>query len=67
MSMLDVLRRFIDPIAHRQVQAERKRKAEAPTPQREAGKLTCRVCGYEGEHAYCPRCLAMTMQPRRRR
>ncbi len=68
MSMIDLLRRFIDPVAHRAIAEDRRRKVEAPAPNpRTPPVLTCRVCGYDGEGRFCPRCLADTMGPRRRR
>jgi hypothetical protein len=64
MSILDSLLRFVDPIAHRKKQEERrqKRKVQPPgfddevdVPEAAAGgpakaeaRLTCRVCGYSG-------------------
>jgi hypothetical protein len=65
MSMLDLLLRYIDPIAHRQKQEERRRKREAlppdvdddfvesvlppPSADRRAATHECRVCGLTAE------------------
>ena len=65
MSILGSLKRLFDPIAHRQEQAELRRKREAPRPEKRAEPLTCRICGYTGEEDHCPHCLAGTMEKER--
>jgi rubrerythrin len=67
MSMLDWLRTLVDPVAQRAIAEDRRRKVEAPLSAPRNPSLSCRVCGYEGEGRFCPRCLADTMGPRRRR
>jgi hypothetical protein len=70
MSIVRSLIRLFDPIEHRRVQKELKRKTATreadPEPDRPPPELRrCRVCGHEGEGRYCLRCLAETMEPRR--
>ncbi len=74
MSIIQSLLRLFDPIAHREQQTEKRRKADAKQaaerpdqPPRSEPRLMCRVCGYEGTGPFCPRCLAATMEARRRR
>jgi hypothetical protein len=68
MSILGSLKRLFDPIAHRQEQAEYKRKREAPAPEKQGEPLECRICGYLGpaDDPHCPQCLAGTMEKKRR-
>jgi hypothetical protein len=63
MSILDTLLRFVDPIAHRERQEERRRKREAVPPDAEGDdvgvlperppsaaadrRFGCRICAYE--------------------
>jgi hypothetical protein len=74
MSIIESLKRLFDPIEYRQQKQEQRRKAEAarpdespdrPPPQPET--KICRVCAYQGTDEFCPRCLAGTMERRRRR
>jgi hypothetical protein len=74
MSIVQSLLRLFDPIAYRQQRAEKRRKADtkqsAPSPDpppHEGPILMCRICAYEGTGEYCLRCLAPTMEARRRR
>jgi hypothetical protein len=69
MSLLYLFRRLIDPVGtHAEKrEEERKRDVRPADPQRASPTLTCRVCGYEGDNLYCPRCLALTMGPKRKR
>jgi len=74
MSIIQSLLRLFDPIAYREQQTEKRRKADAKQsaenpdqPPREGPRLMCRICGYEGVGEFCPRCLAATMAARRRR
>ncbi len=66
MSIIHSLKKLLDPNQARLEEAERKAKREIP--KREAsgdgGRFRCRVCGHEAEErAYCPTCLADTMEP----
>lgn len=81
MSILDSLRRLVDPVEHRKQEAEKRRKREAIPPEvnpdevdvklpearaaAEPSPLSCSVCGHEGKGAFCPVCLAETMKPRK--
>jgi hypothetical protein len=78
MSLLWVLRKYIDPVGHRQVQEDLRRQREdwppdanpndvdlklRPAPA-SAQVYRCRLCGAEGpEPRYCHFCLAETMKP----
>ncbi len=75
MSLLWLFKRFVDPAAHRDEEAERRRQREAippefqpdgtdlaPTARAPAAVVRrCRVCAHEGTDPFCPRCLADTM------
>ena len=66
MSIIDTLKRIIDPNQARIEEYDRKRQRERK--EREASgdpqHFACRVCGHEGpEPEYCPHCLADTMRP----
>lgn len=79
MSLLWVLRKFIDPVQHREETEELRRKREAippdvdpdllesaapPPPKPDTRRWRCRVCGHQsGDGRYCPTCLADTMRP----
>jgi hypothetical protein len=78
VSLLWLLRRYIDPIEHR-AEAEDRRRARETAPadgqpdatdfaiphgDADVGRYVCRICGHEsGDGAYCPDCLADTMLP----
>jgi hypothetical protein len=70
MSIVESLKKLVDPVKARQEEEERRKDREQPIrsdagagPERE-----CRVCGYRSTDLYCPTCLAETMQliPRRK-
>jgi hypothetical protein len=66
MSIIESLKKLVDPVAVREQEAELRRVREQP--RREAAgpppAFACRVCGYLGpDPAYCPQCLAQTMGP----
>jgi rubrerythrin len=66
MSIIDTLRKVVDPIAARQEEAERKRQREQSRRAAEGDPpiYRCRVCGAESpDRTYCPECLADTMEP----
>jgi hypothetical protein len=81
MSILDSLLRFIDPVEHRERQAQRRRAREvrpsdadgdpADEPVSATGRPTplmeCRVCHRRDRTVFCPDCLAQTMEPVRER
>ncbi len=74
MSIIETLKRIVDPAAAREDQAARKSAQEqikhslAGEPP-SAGEVAprrfrCRVCGHEAPDAgFCPTCLAQTMAP----
>lgn len=66
MSIIESLKKLVDPIAARETAAELVRLREKSGPS-EAGPpptFECRVCGHLGrEPDFCPDCLAQTMRP----
>jgi hypothetical protein len=78
MSILFTLRKFIDPVGHRQQQEDLRRQREAcppdadpdevdlvvPRERRESRAYRCRLCQQDGEDPrFCSFCLAETMEP----
>ena len=66
MSIIDTLKKVVDPIAARQEEAERKRQREQSKREAEGDPpiYRCRVCGTESpDRTYYPECLADTMEP----
>jgi len=66
MSLIEKLTKVVDPAEARRREEER-RKAREQAQRTDAGDppyaYQCRVCGHLGdEEAYCPTCLAETMQ-----
>jgi rubrerythrin len=67
MSLIEKLTKVVDPAEARRREEEARRK-EGEHPPRTDGSdpphaYECRVCGHVGdEEAYCPTCLAETMQ-----
>lgn len=69
MSIVESLKRLVDPAQARQEEAERKSARELPIREAEAGPpgFRCRVCGQLGRDAmFCADCLAATMERIRR-
>lgn len=77
MSIVESLRRLVDPVGHRHEELRRRalreepRREEAGGPPEEdeaaerdpAVQYRCRVCGHVSEdRSYCPKCLADTMR-----
>ncbi len=76
MSILESLRRLIDPISHREEQAERRKAREQPEyrfsgdPPRTGASdsertdmFICSACGHRAaDRTFCPTCLADTMR-----
>src|SRR5216110_2293735 len=66
MSIIESLKKLVDPVAAREAEEERKlvrtqpvREAAGPPP-----AFECRVCQYVGpDPVFCPECLAGTMRP----
>jgi lipopolysaccharide biosynthesis regulator YciM len=78
MSLLWVLRKYVDSNKQREEQEDLRRQREdwppdvnpsdadvvVPTRIDADVRYRCRVCGHEGdEHPFCPTCLAETMLP----
>lgn len=67
MSIVESLKKVVDPVAARERDVELKRAREQPTRDDSAGPESarvCRVCGHRGrEPIFCPQCLAETMRP----
>jgi hypothetical protein len=64
MSIIESLRKIVDPVEAKRLEQERKALREQP--KREAAgdppRFACRVCGRQDDQgAYCPDCLAQTM------
>jgi len=76
VSLMDSLLRFIDPIEHREREANRRRardtRAHQPDPETSVSfpppqaamstRRQCRVCGHIDVTHFCLRCLADTME-----
>ncbi|HXU04288.1 MAG TPA: hypothetical protein VN903_25180 [Polyangia bacterium] len=66
MSIVESLKKLVDPVQARE-EAEEWRKAREQPKREQSGdppRFTCRICGHVSEEkAYCPECLADTMEP----
>src|SRR5262245_1959901 len=66
MSIVESLKKLVDPVAAREAEAERKIAREQPVRE-DAGpppRFECRVCHYVGsDPGFCAGCLAGTMRP----
>jgi hypothetical protein len=64
MSIIRSLLRFIDPIEHRRITEDERKKREVrpPAPQPDDPPRVCRICGHQGTGRFCPDCLAETME-----
>jgi rubrerythrin len=68
MSIIQSLVKLVDPVQAREAEAERRRAREEPKREHDGDppRFACRVCGHVGDDkAYCPECLADTMEPQR--
>jgi len=66
MSIIQSLVRLVDPIQARAEEEKRRRAREEPKREHDGDppRFACRVCGQVGDdNAYCPECLADTMEP----
>jgi hypothetical protein len=66
MSIVESLKRLVDPVQARREEAERKSAREQPIREAETRPpaFRCRVCGQLGRDAmFCADCLAATMEP----
>jgi hypothetical protein len=69
MSIVESLKRLVDPSQARKEEAERKGAREQPLRDADAAppRFRCRVCGEPGKDAmFCADCLAATMEPIRK-
>lgn len=70
VSIVETLKKVVDPLAARNREEELKKDREQPERDDAGGPKpahACRVCGYEGsDPVFCPECLAGTMRPARR-
>jgi rubrerythrin len=68
VSIIESLKRIVDPVQARQ-EAEELRKQREQPKRDHAGdppRFACRICGHESDDkSYCPECLADTMEPLR--
>ena len=63
MSIVESLIKLVDPVQARQREEERRKDREQPIRSDAPPERACRVCGYRStEVAYCPTCLADTME-----
>jgi rubrerythrin len=65
MSIVESLRKLVDPVQARHEEEERKSAREQPKREHPADppRFVCRVCGHEAEEkGFCPSCLADTME-----
>jgi rubrerythrin len=65
VSIVESLRRLVDPVEARNQQEQRRSEREQPIREADGDppNYRCRVCDYEGpEPSYCPSCLAETMK-----
>jgi rubrerythrin len=65
MSLIQTLKRILDPNQARLEEWDRKSRRERPKKEAagDPPRFVCRVCGHEGvEKTYCPHCLADTME-----
>ena len=66
MSLIEKLTKVVDPAEARRREEERRKERERPERTDASDPphaYECRVCGHVGdEEAYCPTCLAETMQ-----
>jgi rubrerythrin len=66
MSIVESLIKLVDPVQAKEREEERRRDREQPL-RSDAGappEFACRICGHRStDRAYCPTCLADTMQP----
>ncbi len=67
MSIVESLKKLVDPVAARDTAAEHRKAREQPVRENRGAPPVheCRVCGHLGpDPEFCPVCLAATMRPR---
>ncbi|MES1208642.1 MAG: hypothetical protein ABUS79_22115 [Pseudomonadota bacterium] len=65
MSIIESLRKLVDPVQARAEEEERRVLREQPVREAKGAppRFRCRVCAQEDDQGgYCPRCLADTMK-----
>ena len=66
MSIIESLVKLVDPAQAREREEERRRQREQPKREQSGDppRFACRICGHvSDQRAYCPECLADTMEP----
>ena len=66
MSIVESLIRLVDPVQAREREEERRKAREQPKRDHDGDPplFACRICGHvSADKAYCPECLADTMEP----
>lgn len=66
MSIVESLIRLVDPVQAREREEERRKAREEPKRNHDGDppQFACRICGHvSADKAYCPECLADTMEP----
>ena len=66
MSIVESLKKLLDPLQARLEEQERKSLREQPKKEvpGDPPSHVCRVCGHaSADESYCPKCLADTMEP----
>jgi rubrerythrin len=66
MSIVESLRKLVDPVQAENREQERKTDRELPKRAHagEPPRFICRICGHvDTQSGYCPTCLADTMEP----
>jgi len=70
VSIIESLRRLVDPVQAREEEELRRQQREQPK-RAHAGdppRFACRICGHlSPDQSYCPECLADTMELIKRR
>ncbi len=70
MSIVESLKKLVDPVQAREREEELRKKREQPQRDHSGDppRFVCRICGHvSDDKSYCPECLADTMQPARNR
>jgi rubrerythrin len=65
MSIVESLRKLVDPVQAENGEEEQKNDRELPrrASASEPPRFACRICGYlDTQGGYCPTCLADTME-----
>jgi len=66
VSIVESLKKLVDPFQARESDEERRKQREQPKREQSGDppRFACRICGLvSDDRAYCPECLADTMEP----